>query len=381
MSRSLAVAVILIVLVAQMACVPRAERARADAGGGAGSLQTQAVTFISPTQGWRLAIRWNGTTGAHGPMTVGRTEDGGWTWRTIGTIAGGLLREGESWTENVSGIQFVTQHDGFAYGTRLYATHDGGRTWRRLPVRGRETSLSIVGRSVWRVDTRCAGNTCRATLLTSAAGTDRWQTMDWQPPNSWRTAASLTRGDARHAWLLSGEMAAPPNHLTRRLLATDDAGKTWHALPIPCGSQGPIGDILAALGRHHLWAFCGSVPSAGWQLKTVDRSDDGGRHWRLVSASGTDGLNNISGSGYMNSAVLSSPSSAWLALGRGTLLYTADGGRTWREAIPYARANPLDGGVGPVFFLDSRHGWLFSSPSLLFRTVDAGRHWQEIHLR
>jgi photosystem II stability/assembly factor-like uncharacterized protein len=83
----------------------------------------------------------------------------------------------------------------------------------------------------------------------------------------------------------------------------------------------------------------------------------------------------------MNSAVLSSPSSAWLALGRGTLLNTADGGRTWREAIPYARANPLDGGVGPVFFLDSRHGWLFSSPSLLFRTVDAGRHWQEIHLR
>jgi photosystem II stability/assembly factor-like uncharacterized protein len=79
-------------------------------------------------------------------------------------------------------------------------------------------------------------------------------------------------------------------------------------------------------------------------------------------------------------AAVTSPSSAWLALGRGTLLHTADGGRSWREAIPYAKANPGDGGVGPIIFVDSQHGWLFSFPSLLFRTVDGGRHWQEIHL-
>jgi photosystem II stability/assembly factor-like uncharacterized protein len=100
----------------------------------------------------------------------------------------------------------------------------------------------------------------------------------------------------------------------------------------------------------------------------------------LVAASGRDGLKNISSSGYLHNAALTTPSSAWLALGRGTLLHTSDGGRTWREAIPYARANPGDGGVGPVVFVDRRHGWLLSIPRLLFRTADGGDHWRAIYL-
>jgi photosystem II stability/assembly factor-like uncharacterized protein len=31
-------------------------------------------------------------------------------------------------------------------------------------------------------------------------------------------------------------------------------------------------------------------------------------------------------------------------------------------------------------FVDRLHGWLFSFPDLLFRTVDGGKHWSEIHL-
>lgn len=343
-------------------------------------LQTLDIAFINPTTGWLLAARWGRVRGAYGSLFVGRTGDGGRTWRMVGTIHGGLVRQDGNWNDTVTAIRFADSHDGWAYGTRLYSTHDGGRDWQRLPIGGGRTSVSVAGRSAWRVDTRCFGATCRAILFTSTAGTDRWQRLAWQPPRSWTTTASLIRADPRHAWLLSGELSVPPNHLTQRLLATDDAGKTWHSLPLPCATQGPVGDFLAAFDRRHVWAFCASVPGAGQQLKTVDRSDDGGRHWHLVAGSGRDGLKNISSSGYLRNAALTSPSTAWLALGRGTLLHTADVGRTWREAIPYARANPLDGGVGPVVFVDPRHGWLLSLPHLLFHTVDGGRHWREIRL-
>lgn len=341
--------------------------------------ETVGITFLTPSLGWRLAVHWDGTRGMYGPLFVARTQDGGITWRTISRIPNGTLLQQGAEGLRVSDILFASRLDGWAYGTRLYSTHDGGRSWRRLAFQGTSTNISVAGRSVWRVDTRCAGISCHATLLTSTVGSDDWRRAVWQPPRSWGSA-SLTRANASVAWLLSSELPASPNHITRRLLGTTDGGKNWHALPIPCAAQGPIGDVLVASGSRHLWAFCASEPSAGQQFKTADRSDDGGEHWRLVSASGKYGLRNLSSSGYLDGAALTSPSSAWLALGRGTLLHSGDNGRIWRPAIPYSRADPGGGGVGPVTFVDSRHGWLLSFPFLLFRTVDGGRHWQEIRL-
>jgi photosystem II stability/assembly factor-like uncharacterized protein len=91
-------------------------------------------------------------------------------------------------------------------------------------------------------------------------------------------------------------------------------------------------------------------------------------------------LHNFTIAGYLNNAAVTTQSDAWVALSRGTLMHTADGGHTWRLAIPYAIANPGDGGVGPVQFVDAQHGWLFSFPNLLFRTTDGGRHWQKVTL-
>lgn len=343
-------------------------------------LETTAISFLNPSLGWRLAVGWDQVRGLHGPLYISRTINGGLTWKTIGTVPNGMVRHAGSEVFRVSSVAFASARDGWAYGAALYSTHDAGRTWTRVSIQGNKTALSIAGRSVWRLDEYCSAATCVSTIFTSEAGSDQWTRTTWQPPSSWTTGASLTRADVSHAWLLSGEMFTPPNHVTARLLSTSDGGKSWHTRPLPCATQGPIGDILAAYDSRHLWAFCASEPGAGEQLKTVNRSRDGGRHWRLVSASGQFGLKNLSVAGYVRSAALVSPSSAWLALGRGTLLHTADGGRSWREAIPYAVANPGDGGVGPVIFVDPQHGWLLSLPYLLFRTVDGGRHWQKIRL-
>lgn len=64
-----------------------------------------------------------------------------------------------------------------------------------------------------------------------------------------------------------------------------------------------------------------------------------------------------------------------MALNRSTLYVTTDGGSTWREAIPYARANISDSSVGPVYFVGARYGWSAAWPNRLFRTTDGGWTW------
>ena len=60
-----------------------------------------------------------------------------------------------------------------------------------------------------------------------------------------------------------------------------------------------------------------------------------------------------------------------MGLGRGGLIWTTDGGRTWREALSYLIANPFDGSVGPIFFVDQRNGWVVTRIGI-FRTADGG---------
>lgn len=166
------------------------------------------------------------------------------------------------------------------------------------------------------------------------------------PPPARLGGTALLPADGRRTWLISGMMAAPGNRIERQPARTDDGGATWRRLPMPCARQVAEFDLLAAYGERHIWAICGSEMGAGAQLKAVSRSDDSGQHWRLVLAPGLFGLQNLTGAGYLNSVVLTSPSTAWPARGRYTLMHTADGGRTWHVAIPRNRASPGDGGWG-----------------------------------
>lgn len=351
--------------------------------------ETLSLTFLTPSLGWRVTDRWNPNTGARGPLSVSRTLDGGVHWQPVSVVSGADYGKSGSFNVYASSILFADPRDGWLYGNRLYATHGGGRTWRRLPLRGSQTSLRLSGTSVWRLDSSCNARTnrCRFSLLTSTAGSDTWHLLPWRPPRAATLGSSLARADQLHAWLISGPYMVQ-NHMLLRLLGTEDGGYTWHALPMPCNHTG-FGALYANLlpyTARSLWLFCASQPSAGNQAKSVFRSFDGGHSWRMISRSAVFGNNvgdigTFTGGGYLNNAAVTTPADAWVALSRGTLLHTADGGRTWRPAIPYAMANPGDGGVGPVQFVDARHGWLFSFPNLLFRTTDGGRHWQKILLK
>lgn len=335
--------------------------------------ETLSFTFINPSIGWRVTQRWNGTTGSRGAIGISRTNDGGLHWTPLCSVPGLLIAR----------ILFADRRNGWLYGSRLYATHDGGRTWRRMPLHGSQTMVDLSGTSVWRLDSACgtAINHCHFTLLRSVAGSEHWHLAS-RPPVAPRIGSSITRANAKVAWITGG--ASPTMNSQRlALVATTDGGTNWQRLPMPCNRTGfgALYGSLVAYTAVDLWLFCASEPSAGSQAKSVFRSFDGGHSWRLIARSPVFGnssaaVGSFSGSGYLNDVAVTSPNDAWVALGRGTLIHSGDGGRTWHQAIPIQRADPGGGGVGPIQFVDPRHGWLLSFPSLLFRTIDGGQQWQ-----
>ena len=97
--------------------------------------EAASVTFVSSQDGWVL-----GTVG--GSLALARTQDGGTTWTsvippptTFLSLAGG---------SGVDGVRFADQQDGWAYGSQLWATHNGGTSWTQITLPGLNSSAGAV---------------------------------------------------------------------------------------------------------------------------------------------------------------------------------------------------------------------------------------------
>ena len=104
-----------------------------------------SVTFVSTDLGWVL-----GTAPCNAPpcTSILRTADGGRTWKGIPAPVtplspGGVAGPGSGVT-GVSGLRFADPLDGWAFGPQLWATHDGGSTWRQVAIPGLAPDASIV---------------------------------------------------------------------------------------------------------------------------------------------------------------------------------------------------------------------------------------------
>jgi photosystem II stability/assembly factor-like uncharacterized protein len=84
-------------------------------------------------------------------------------------------------------------------------------------------------------------------------------------------------------------------------------------------------------------------------------------------------------SGYATELALPGRRAAFLASQRATVLVSADGGRKWRNAIPWGAAlHPSafqSEGYRTIRFLDRRHGWVVGVDGELVTTADGGRRW------
>jgi photosystem II stability/assembly factor-like uncharacterized protein len=306
-----------------------------------------SFTAVSERDYWVLA------TGRCRCFTILRTTNGGTTFVRI--TAPPLPMSGTT-----PFLRFADRRDGFAFvpglGGRFYATHDGGRTWRRIQ---RRTLLAFAtgGGSVYVVTARCGLNRCSAYRLerASVAG-GAWTSR----PLPFAPAASVLELAAHGSdlWLL-GTAVGDRQHDT--LARSADGGRSFAVGAGPC--YGDLGGRLEPTSASVVWAVCPTGLMAGaW------RSTDGGATFAPLK---TRGL--------VNSAALAPASDTTAVLaanGAGApLLRTTNGGATWRPVTP--KAGGYEYWIG---FIDARVGVAIGSNGVLWRTTTGGATWSRVRL-
>ncbi len=302
---------------------------------------------------------------AEGTCTAAaQTSDYGTTWTRLGAPDAGPANG----SSGVSQIRFnVDRTDGWAYGPGLYATHDGGRTWRKLPLPGRVIDLSTVGSMAFAVVATCtAGGAdffahCTSfALYRTAIGSNAWSAV----PGAAAAGPAVPGGlqlTSQGGYLLAGgrlfkgPVTAGGWHLVRIVAASAPGCMSGAAQP----ASGPA--VLAPAGSA-IYLACGSGSGL-----TLYQSADGGRIWQRTGP--------IAAQGTATSLAAIQGGAVVLATTTG-IFYSTDG-TTWRRAALSGAMPP--GGFTFVGLTTAQQGVAITAGTgggRLFVTMNGGRSWR-----
>lgn len=280
------------------------------------------------------------------------------------------------------------QHDGV-----LMATDDGGRSWSQRAIVGSGWADS---RGLHFVDEATGWVVASGQLLRTDDRGRQWRVV--AVPHANVTWAQFV--DARIGWVAAhtctsdGQLVLCIGGLYR----TDDAGRSWQALPMSPDAYQPVafadsqfgaivdysGAILHTADGGRSWASAAlDTPlqsgartirfdrqGRGWVLPVsgpprVLRSVDGGRSWRTVMLPTPGGPLNTTG---LNGIVLADRFHGWIVGDAGLVLATDDGGDTWR-----VQASGTETTLTTVFALDAMTAWIAGAyPAWLLTTSTGG---------
>jgi photosystem II stability/assembly factor-like uncharacterized protein len=307
-------------------------------------------------------------------------------------------------------LTFDDHGDGFLYGPGLSVTHNSGRTWSTVsyltvgPPESSPTqtvSVEAVDRSVWMLQAGCASVTegsCSETLEESSDGGRTWTPSPSLPPGVEfpnRNEAGVNTGPT---WMVrtgvsSAYLMLPPVQQQTAgminaapLFFTDDGGQTWTDRSVPCGIDG-FSAVLAAAPDGALLAVCTGQPSAGFQMKSVLQSTNGGVTWKaqfLCQPSSTgptpECVSEAQNYGDGTGVEAVTADHAYLFGPRGSLLVTHDAGATW-QSDPSGIGNAA-GEVNQVVFFNASEGIAVAPietsrwwTTAIWTTSDGGVHW------
>jgi photosystem II stability/assembly factor-like uncharacterized protein len=321
------------------------------------------MTFVSASEGWVLGT----APCAVQPCTsIVRTTDGGASWTGIPAPPVALASNGPAGlSPGLSHLRFASPLDGFAFGSQLWATHDGGATWQHVWLPGSigdlETSAGVVYAAVIAQDRT-------VTIYQSLASGGPWTPVPGLPadvPDPDDTPAMSLGRITLHgtaAWIILGG----------RLYATQ-TGLSWVQEPLTCTPPYAMAST-AAYSTQQLTLLCAGDPAAGSEGKTVYSSGDGGASFTLMSAWAGPGD---------QFDLLAEPTAQHIFLATSsamTLLdVSGDGGRTWSSALRID-----DGGLGwsDFGFTTPTQGAAIEGNSRfgcrMYMTRDAGQTWHQI---
>lgn len=281
-------------------------------------------------------------------------------------------------------VDMVNAQTGFAIGktasaSELLLTTNGGRQWAPVSaLSSTATQLAFQSaQSGYLLDGGCSaqGGPCQhGTLWATRNGGKSW-TKVYAFNGAMAAIDVLSQGNIWAIPVRSPSSTSSPSGLLR----STDGGQTWGAVTTPVTMAGVANQAVSFISPSQGWLLVGEEMAAGSQGKLLYETTSAGASWTLVAShvfpgSSTGGkVGTLPLGGYVTSPaglVFVSPSKGYMALARGSLQVTTDGGKIWGPAAqPDAGASQTAIGFwsahGGYLY---QHGWYF--------TTDGGLAWQ-----
>ena len=276
-----------------------------------------------------------------------------------------MPRTGRPSTPGLSYLRFASPLDGFAFGSQLWATHDGGATWQHVPLPGTigdlQTSAGLVYAAVQSQD--------GVTIYRSLATGGPWTPVPGLPANvSGPVQSPMPVGritlHGTAAWIILGG----------RLYGTQ-TGQSWVREPVTCPPSYAMASA-AAYSTQQVTLLCAGDPAAGSEGKALYSSGDGGASFSLTREwAGPGDQFDLLAQPTAQHIFLATSSAATM------LDASSDGGRTWGTALYLD-----DGGLGwsdfgfttPVQGVAIEGNLTLGHHSRMYMTWDAGQTWHQI---
>jgi hypothetical protein len=315
----------------------------------------ESFTAISESDFWVLGTAMCATDAC--PIDILHTTDSGRTFLRIPSPptvieTNTLSAPGQ---RQVTDVRFADAVDGWAFGSSLWSTHDGGATWHQI---GAGSILSVLQLEpgangyVYAVVESCAvpssATGCAFRVVRSQADSDMWSVIS--PPGN--PAGRPQIGvHADTVWVMYF------NRSTGLEWTSHDDGELWVPGSMPCAPD--LGGSFDPVSTSVIWAFCATGNFGGPRLST----NGGSSYSSAPAANGSFG----------NGCIVAAVSAETAVIASFTTQVTTNGGATYR---PVAQLS----GAFWAGFTDSEVGYVLtrnqtSGGRALWRTINAGSTW------
>jgi len=357
---------------------PPAQGGLADGGPVPAGFRAVDLTWVSTDMGFALGTAPCATA----PCTsIVRTVDGGKSW--VGLPAPkAMLSQTDTCSSScdmVSQLRFANPEVGYAFSyNALFVTTDGGQHWDKQPG-GSAYSLEIVDGMAVRVTGQAASCApgCDFVVQRAALGSADWH--DAALPAGGRSAGAQLRASGRTAVLATfGHVAGGAQDATSVLFASTDGGASWRKLGEPCprasggGASGEVDTVAVTVASDtSITGLC--APRGGRGAKFTVTSTDGGAHFAVAPAS----LGSAAGD------ALGAASATTLLVSLDQLYRSTDAGRHWQRVGSHGPGAASwigfqNASVGRALEVDGPGA---ATSATVWTTTDAGRSWTAVAFR